>query len=67
MDKKKSINNIQDLGLSIASRQSIGRQLIPIVYFKKKFILRKISFIFSNFLLFLEFFSAEGIGQKPIH
>jgi hypothetical protein len=36
--QKKYINNIQDLGLSFASRQSIGRQPIPVVYFKKKFI-----------------------------
>jgi hypothetical protein len=34
--QKKSINNIQDLGLSAASRQSIGWQPIPVVYFKRK-------------------------------
>jgi hypothetical protein len=33
MDKKKSTNNIQDLGLSAASQQSIGRQPILVVYF----------------------------------
>jgi hypothetical protein len=33
MEEKKSISNIQDLGLSAASRQSIGRQPILVVYF----------------------------------
>jgi hypothetical protein len=32
MDKKKSISNILDLGLSTPKRQSIGRQLILVVY-----------------------------------
>jgi hypothetical protein len=44
--QKKSINNIQDLGLSAASRQSIGRQPIPIAYFRKRLFL-------ENFNLFL--------------
>jgi hypothetical protein len=37
MDKKKSIINIQDLGLSAASRHSISGQLIIQVIYRKSF------------------------------
>jgi hypothetical protein len=51
MNKIKSINNIQDLGLFAANRQSIGRQPILGVHFLKHFwiffIFRKN--IFRNF------------------
>jgi hypothetical protein len=60
MDKKKSINNIQDLGLSAASQQSIGQATDTSSLFLEFFILRTFSFIFSNFYfsknLFLELF-----------
>jgi hypothetical protein len=39
MDKKKSIINIQDLGLSAASQHSIDRQQIVWVIFRKLSIL----------------------------
>jgi hypothetical protein len=41
MDKKKSIINIQDLGLSAASRHSIGGQPILRVIYRKFSIFRE--------------------------
>jgi hypothetical protein len=46
MDKKKSIINIQDLGLSAASQHSIGGQPILRVIFRKFIIFRKETFYF---------------------
>jgi hypothetical protein len=45
MDKKKSIINIQNLGLLVASRHSTGGQPILRVVYRK-------NYIFRNFLLF---------------
>jgi hypothetical protein len=41
MDKKKSIINIQDLGLSAASQHSVGGQPILQAIFRKLSIFRK--------------------------
>jgi hypothetical protein len=43
---KKSIINIQDLGLSAASQHSVGGQLILLVIFRKISISRKEFFYF---------------------
>jgi hypothetical protein len=60
--QKKSIINIQDLGLSAASQHSVGGQLIlrgvlEVFYFKKVFLERKI----SNFRKFF-----QDNGRQPI-
>jgi hypothetical protein len=50
--QKKSIINIQDLGLSAAGQHSVGGQLILQVIFRKISIFRKDSFIFWKVLYF---------------
>jgi hypothetical protein len=56
--QKKSINNIQDLGLSMDSQQPVGWQLILQVIFR-------ILYLFLE-KLFLDFLNLQGIGQQPI-
>jgi hypothetical protein len=71
MDKKKSIINIQDLGLSAASQHSVSRQPILWDIFRKLsflimfllFLERKLS-IFRMFSFFRMFF--QDIGRQPI-
>jgi hypothetical protein len=64
MDKKKSIINIQDLGLSSTSQHSVGGQPILRVIFRKLSIFRnKISY-FGMFFIFRRFF--QDIGGQPI-
>jgi hypothetical protein len=52
MDKKKSIINIQDLGLLAASQHSVGRQPILQVIFRKTSIFRKKISILRTFSIF---------------
>jgi hypothetical protein len=75
MDKKKSINNIQDLGFSADSQHCIGWQLIPLSIFRIFLFLIIFYFIYSLKLsifrqnLFLEifyYFPLQGIGWQPI-
>jgi hypothetical protein len=82
MDKKKSINNIQDLGFSADSRHCIGWQPIPVSIFRiflfliifyfiysfKLSIFRQKS-IFRNILLFSASgyrLAADTFSQQPI-
>jgi hypothetical protein len=82
MDKKKSINNIQDLGFSADSRHCIGWQPIPVSIFriilfliifylfivKNCLFLGKIS-IFRNILLFSASgyrLAADTFSRQPI-
>jgi hypothetical protein len=53
MDKKKSIINIQDLGLSVACQHSVGEQPILQVIFRKLSILKR-KYLFLESFLFLE-------------
>jgi hypothetical protein len=71
MDKKKSIINIQDLGLSATNQHSVGGQPILQVIFRKLSIFRKFVSIFRNeisifkqFLISRKFF--QDIGGQPI-
>jgi hypothetical protein len=66
MDKKKSIINIQDLGLSAANQHSIGGQPILWLIFGRKFFLisRSKIFYFGKFSIFRKFF--QDIGEQPI-
>jgi hypothetical protein len=54
MDKKKSIINIQDLGLLAASQHSVCGQPILWVIF------RKLSIFRNDFLIFRKFFQDIG-------
>jgi hypothetical protein len=58
MDKKKSIINIQDLGLSTANQHSVGGQPILWDIFRKKYILK-------SFLFFKSFFKISVGSRDP--
>jgi hypothetical protein len=67
MDKKKSISNIQDLCLSAASQQSIGRQPKPVVYFWIFLIFRFFNlFLVLKKIIFRKFY-VQDIDWQPIH
>jgi hypothetical protein len=55
MDKKKSIINIEDLGLSVANRHSIGGQPILQVIYRENLFLESF-FYFKKDFLFLIYF-----------
>jgi hypothetical protein len=60
MNKKESIINIQDLGLSAANQHSVGGQSILQVIFRKFPIIRKEMFYFKEFPIFRKFFQDIG-------
>jgi hypothetical protein len=64
MDKKKSIINIQDLGLSTASQHSVGGQPKLHVIFRKFSFFRKGHVYFGKFSIFRTFF--QDIGEQQI-
>jgi hypothetical protein len=69
MDKKKSIINIQDLGLSAASQHSIGGQtILRVIYLKLSIFIEEIFYYRKK--LFLESFSecrqaADTLSKSP--
>jgi hypothetical protein len=65
MDKKKSIINIQDLGLSAASQHSVGGQPILQVSFRKLSTFRRFFLILERKFSILRKF-LQDIGRQPI-
>jgi hypothetical protein len=55
MDKKRSIINIQDLGLSAASQLSVGGQPILQVTFRKLYSFESFLFLEMKFSIFKKF------------